>query len=133
MNSLLRNFGSSVTRLSLAACVCVAAASPAMAALTNKYTFNDGTANDSIGTRHGTLTAGATVSGGQVNFAGGGQYVNFAGNDVAALSAAHGAVTIEAWGPNIKIPGAAIDKSNVDNPAFWGNLKPPTDTVKSIE
>ena len=42
-------------------------------------------------------------------------------------------VTIEAWGPNIKIPGAAIDKSNVDNPAFWGNLKPPTDTVKSVE
>jgi ribose transport system substrate-binding protein len=42
-------------------------------------------------------------------------------------------VTIEAWGPNIKIPGAAIDKSNIDNPAFWGNLKPPTDTVKSVE
>jgi ribose transport system substrate-binding protein len=42
-------------------------------------------------------------------------------------------VTIEAWGPNIKIPGAAIDKSNVDNPAFWGNLKPPSDTVKPVE
>ena len=42
-------------------------------------------------------------------------------------------VTIEAWGPNIKIPGAAIDKSNVDDPKFWGNLKPPTDTVKSVE
>ena len=34
-------------------------------------------------------------------------------------------VTDEAWGPNIKIPGAAITKANVDNPAFWGNLKPP--------
>ncbi len=42
-------------------------------------------------------------------------------------------LTIETWGPNIKIPGAAIDKSNVDNPAFWGNMKPPTDTVKSVE
>lgn len=42
-------------------------------------------------------------------------------------------VTIESWGPNIKIPGAAIDKDNVDNPAFWGNLKPPADTVKSVE
>lgn len=42
-------------------------------------------------------------------------------------------VTIEAWGPNIKIPGAAINKDNVDNPAFWGNMKPPTDTVKSVE
>ena len=44
-----------------------------------------------------------------------------------------GTVTNEAWGPNIKLPGAAIDKSNVDDPKFWGNLKPPTDTVKSIE
>ncbi len=42
-------------------------------------------------------------------------------------------VTNEAWGPNIKIPGAAITKENVDNPAFWGNMKPPTDTVKSVE
>ncbi|MBS3651071.1 sugar ABC transporter substrate-binding protein [Pseudaminobacter sp. 19-2017] len=42
-------------------------------------------------------------------------------------------LTTESWGPNIKIPGAAIDKSNVDNPAFWGNMKPPTDTVKSVE
>ena len=42
-------------------------------------------------------------------------------------------VTMEAWGANIKIPGAAIDKSNVDDPKFWGNLKPPTDTVKSVE
>jgi len=50
--------------------------------------------------------------------------------DVLGLKAT---VTIEAWGPNIKIPGAAITKDNVDNPAFWGNLKPPTDTVKSVE
>lgn len=42
-------------------------------------------------------------------------------------------VTIEAWGPNIKIPGAAITMKNIDNPAFWGNLKPPTDTIKSVE
>jgi len=42
-------------------------------------------------------------------------------------------VTIEAWGPNIKIPGAAITAENIDNPAFWGNMKPPTDTIKSVE
>ena len=42
-------------------------------------------------------------------------------------------VTNEAWGPNIKIPGAAITKDNIDNPAFWGNLKPPTDTITSVE
>ena len=34
-------------------------------------------------------------------------------------------LTIESWGPNIKIPGAAITKDNVDDPKFWGNLKPP--------
>ena len=42
-------------------------------------------------------------------------------------------VTIESWGPNIKIPGAAITMENIDNPAFWGNLKPPTDTVTPVE
>lgn len=42
-------------------------------------------------------------------------------------------VTNEAWGPNIKIPGAAITMENIDNPAFWGNMKPPTDTIKSVE
>ncbi|TIQ89885.1 MAG: sugar ABC transporter substrate-binding protein [Mesorhizobium sp.] len=42
-------------------------------------------------------------------------------------------LTIEAWGPNIKIPGAAITKENVDNPAFWGNMKPPSGTVKPVE
>lgn len=42
-------------------------------------------------------------------------------------------LTIEAWGPNIKIPGAAITIENVDNPAFWGNMKPPTETIKSVE
>lgn len=44
-----------------------------------------------------------------------------------------GTVTNEAWGPNIKLPGAAIDSSNVDDPKFWGNLKPPTDTVTAIQ
>jgi ribose transport system substrate-binding protein len=44
-----------------------------------------------------------------------------------------GVVTIEEWGPNIKIPGAAITKENVDNPAFWGNMKPLTDTITSVQ
>jgi ribose transport system substrate-binding protein len=42
-------------------------------------------------------------------------------------------LTDESWGPNIKIPGAAITKENVDNPAFWGNMKAPTETVKPVE
>jgi ribose transport system substrate-binding protein len=42
-------------------------------------------------------------------------------------------VTIEKWGPNIKIPGAAISKANVDEPRFWGNLKAPTDPVTPVQ
>ena len=42
-------------------------------------------------------------------------------------------LTIEKWGPNIKIPGAAITKDNVDDPKFWGNLKPPTEKVTPVE
>ncbi len=42
-------------------------------------------------------------------------------------------LTMEAWGPNLKIPGAAITKDNVDEPRFWGNLKAPADPVKSVE
>ena len=42
-------------------------------------------------------------------------------------------VTEEAWGPTIKIPGAAITADNVDDPSFWGNLKPPTSPVTSVE
>jgi ribose transport system substrate-binding protein len=42
-------------------------------------------------------------------------------------------LTIEKWGPNLKIPGAAITKDNVDEPRFWGNLKAPTEPVKPVE
>jgi ribose transport system substrate-binding protein len=49
------------------------------------------------------------------------------------LTGLESVLTIEDWGPNIKIPGAAITRENVDNPAFWGNLKPPTEPVTSLE
>jgi ribose transport system substrate-binding protein len=42
-------------------------------------------------------------------------------------------LTIEKWGPNLKIPGAAITKANVDEPRFWGNLKAPTDKIMPVE
>jgi len=42
-------------------------------------------------------------------------------------------VTIESWGPNIKIPGAAINKGNVDETKFWGNMKAPADPIKPVE
>ena len=43
-----------------------------------------------------------------------------------------GVVTEEAWGPNIKIPGAAITKDNVDDPKFWGNMKVPDTPVTAV-
>jgi ribose transport system substrate-binding protein len=42
-------------------------------------------------------------------------------------------LTVESWGPNIKIPGAAITKENVDEPRFWGNLKAPADKIMPVE
>jgi len=41
-------------------------------------------------------------------------------------------VTDEAWGPNIKIPGAAITKDNVDDPKFWGNMKVPDTKITPV-
>lgn len=71
---------------------------PLSAPPVHRYSFNDGTANDALGTLHGTPLGGATISGGSVNLSGAAQYVNFPGNDIAALGAATGAVSIEAWG-----------------------------------
>lgn len=42
-------------------------------------------------------------------------------------------LTHETWGPNLKIPGAAITKDNVDESRFWGNMKAPAEPVKSVE
>ena len=42
-------------------------------------------------------------------------------------------VTNEAWGPNVKIPGAAITKANVDDPRFWGNMKAPSEPIKPVQ
>ena len=42
-------------------------------------------------------------------------------------------LTNEAWGPNLKIPGAAITKDNVDDPRFWGNLQFPNAPVEIVE
>ncbi len=41
-------------------------------------------------------------------------------------------MTTESWGPNIKIPGAAINKTNVDEPRFWGNMKVPSTPIQPV-
>ncbi|WP_205624876.1 sugar ABC transporter substrate-binding protein [Geminicoccus roseus] len=50
--------------------------------------------------------------------------------DVIGLKAT---LTDEDWGPNLKIPGAAITKENVDDPRFWGNLKFPSVPVDVVK
>jgi ribose transport system substrate-binding protein len=42
-------------------------------------------------------------------------------------------ITIESWGPNLRVPGGVITKDNVDDPKFWGNLKPPGVPVPKVE
>ncbi len=41
-------------------------------------------------------------------------------------------LTMEDWGPNLKIQGAAITKANVDDTHFWGNLAPPDQPVQVV-
>jgi hypothetical protein len=75
----------------------------ARADITHRYSFNDGTVNDSIGTVNGTLMNGAAVSGGQLTFdplvnngintsATTGQYASLPGNILATR-----AFTLETW------------------------------------
>jgi ribose transport system substrate-binding protein len=42
-------------------------------------------------------------------------------------------LTIESWGPNLKIPGAAITKDNVNETRFWGNLKAPSEPITPVQ
>jgi ribose transport system substrate-binding protein len=42
-------------------------------------------------------------------------------------------ITIEPWGPNLRVPGGVITKDNVDDTKFWGNLKPPGVPVPKVE
>jgi len=69
--------------------VCMAAAlaafaSPARAVLVNKYTFNNNTANDSVGTAHGTVvdnTGISTYTGGAINLSANGTGGTVAGSN----------------------------------------------------
>lgn len=65
------------------------------AAIVRQYTFNDGTANDSIGTAHGTLEGSATITLGALNLTGSGGYVNLPANTINITSFVD--ATFEAW------------------------------------
>lgn len=79
----------------------VACAFTARAQLAHEYSFNDGTANDSVGGANGTLMNIATVSGGQLQF----NNPNFSPSSFAggylslpvSILPSSGSVTIEQW------------------------------------
>src|SRR3954468_20187179 len=81
----------------------IAVPGSAWGTLTHRYSFNDGTANDSVGTANGVLVNGAAVQGGSLVFdpavntgfntsPATGQYVDLP-NNIARTRA----FTIEAW------------------------------------
>lgn len=83
-------------------------AASAEAALTHRYSFNDGTANDSVGTAHGTLIGtNGSISGGALVLANTGQgsqnpgpagaYLDLPNGLISGAAATNGAVTVEMW------------------------------------
>ncbi len=69
--------------------------------LIHRYSFNDGTANDSVGSANGTFHNGSgasSISGGQLNLKGStSDYVDLGSDIITAANLASGAVTFEAW------------------------------------
>lgn len=110
MNSRVRHLSLHIGRLMIAALVLVASVSTATAAVTNKFTFNDGTANDSVGGQHATLFGtNGSITGGQLVLANNGEgsadpgaagaYLDFPNHMIrnAAISGTPGAVSVEFW------------------------------------
>jgi alpha-L-arabinofuranosidase len=69
--------------------------------LIHRYSFNDGTANDSVGNANGTFHNGSgasSISGGQLNLKGStSDYVDFGPGIISTTNITTGAVTFEAW------------------------------------
>jgi len=61
----------------------------------HRYTFEDGTANDSVGSAHGTLVGDATVTGGALVLDGDGDWMEMPGEVIAMNT--YSEVTIETW------------------------------------
>lgn len=110
MNSLFRQVCSGISRLLLAGCLLALSIQSAMAALTHQYTFNDGTAKDSVGTANGTLIGtNGSIVGGQLVLANTGEPSNNPGatgsyldlpNGIlsgAALSGGTNSFSVEMW------------------------------------
>jgi hypothetical protein len=90
------------------ACVALLFTTSAKGALTHRYSFNDGTANDSIGSANGTVVGtNGSISGGQLVLANTGEgsqtpgttgaYLDLPNGIISSSAAASGAVTVEMW------------------------------------
>lgn len=95
-------------QLWLLAGLAVLCAGSAEAALTNRYSFNDGTANDSVGSANGTVVGtNGSISGGQLVLANTGQgsqnpgaagaFLDLPNGLISNAAATSGAVTVEMW------------------------------------
>lgn len=83
-------------QLSLALATGLCLSSTAHAGITHLYTFNNGTANDSVGGANGTLEGNATVSGGQLVLDGTSTtYLDLPGPTIGINT--YSALTLELW------------------------------------
>jgi alpha-L-arabinofuranosidase len=94
--------------LSATQAVTVVAAPPVT--LIHRYSFNDGTANDSVGTANGTFynaSGNASIANGQLNLVGSsGDYVDLGPGIITTTNITTGAVTFEAWATFNPVNGA---------------------------
>ncbi len=78
--------------------------------LIHRYSFNNGTANDSIGTANGSFynaSANASIANGQLNLVGSsGDYVDLGPGIITTTNITTGAVTFEAWATFNPVNGA---------------------------
>ncbi|MGC9943853.1 MAG: alpha-L-arabinofuranosidase C-terminal domain-containing protein [Verrucomicrobiota bacterium] len=76
----------------------------------HRYSFNDGTANDSVGTNNGIFynaSGNASIANGQLNLPGDdGDYVDLGPGIITSTNITSGAVTLEAWATFNSINGA---------------------------
>jgi hypothetical protein len=96
----------SLLRLTLGVLLVAAMSRTASGQLTHRYSFNDGTANDSVGTANGVLSGATWVAGGQVVLPGtSGDYVDLPAADIGINT--YSRLTFELWSSqSASLPGS---------------------------
>jgi hypothetical protein len=93
----------SITKISITALICglgmITSAAMADVSLVHRYSFNDGTAQDSVGKAHGKVVNGVTIAGGRAHFDGSpGQRIELLTTGADGINInSFKAVTFEAW------------------------------------